>query len=172
MKIGNTTLTKRGETAFASLVLSMFILLMGVVGGIEQGTLPPFNQTPPAAAAEVKTDAASEWKPIAKKTVERASATNRATRNRDLGKTMAALAGWEGKQWKCLSTLWTRESGWNDKAVNRTSGAAGIPQNITGGDAEFRSKPHVQIKWGLEYIKHRYGSPCAALRFHDQNNWY
>ncbi len=30
----------------------------------------------------------------------------------------------------------------------------------------------VQIRWGLNYIKQRYGNPCVAWQFKAANNWY
>jgi hypothetical protein len=30
----------------------------------------------------------------------------------------------------------------------------------------------VQIRWGLEYIKDSYGTPCSAWEFKQSNNWY
>jgi hypothetical protein len=30
----------------------------------------------------------------------------------------------------------------------------------------------VQIRWGLEYIKDSYGTPCGAWEFKQSNNWY
>lgn len=72
------------------------------------------------------------------------------------------------KQFKCLNKLWTRESHWNHRADNPTSSAYGIPQllNMT------EKNPYRQIDLGLKYIKHRYDTPCKALKFSDRNNWY
>jgi hypothetical protein len=72
------------------------------------------------------------------------------------------------KQFKCLNTLWTRESNWNHKANNPTSTAYGIPQLLKLTERN----PYKQIDLGIKYIKHRYGTPCNALRFSDRNNWY
>lgn len=174
-------LTKRGEDAAAVAVLAGFILTMGIVGGWERGTLWPFINTasattmvtPQASPAQpaVHSDAAVEIKPT---TIDkRKGYAQRATRNRDMGRTMAQLAGWSDKQWKCLDDLWNRESHWDHLAVNKSSGAAGIPQNITGGDAHFRANAYVQIAWGIKYIKSRYSNdPCAALAFHKKNGYY
>jgi hypothetical protein len=60
---------------------------------------------------------------------------------------------------------------------NASSGAYGIVQSLpaskmaTAG-ADWQTNYQTQIKWGLDYIKQRYGSPSAALAFHLANNWY
>jgi hypothetical protein len=85
--------------------------------------------------------------------------------------------GWGEKQFSCLETLWFRESNWNHKATNPTSGAYGIPQSLPGrkmatfGD-DWKTNPATQIKWGANYIEDRYGTPCEALDFFYARNWY
>jgi hypothetical protein len=84
---------------------------------------------------------------------------------------------WNGKQFTCLVTLWNRESGWRADAHNRSSGAHGIPQSLPGNKmAKFgknwRTDPQIQIKWGLNYIKHRYTTPCSALNHSYSYGWY
>lgn len=88
---------------------------------------------------------------------------------RVLGRAMAAAYGWTGANWNALNALWTRESGWNPKARNPSSGAAGIPQDITGN---FHGGAAGQITWGLKYIKGRYGSPLAAWAHSQRTGWY
>ncbi len=79
--------------------------------------------------------------------------------------------GFSSSQWRCLERLWIGESGWNYKAENRSSGAYGIPQSLPGRKmasvaGDWRTNPVTQIKWGLNYIKLSYGTPCNAL-----NQW-
>lgn len=95
--------------------------------------------------------------------------------NRCLGKRMAAKRGWTGQQWRCLDTLWgVRESGWDHTNDNPTSDAYGIPQALPGSKMGpgWQYNPRVQIRWGLSYIRGRYGTPCAALAHSYANNWY
>lgn len=102
---------------------------------------------------------------------------------KQMGQTMAAAMGWTGVQWTSLEELWTRESGWNPRARNPSSGAYGIPQawphtkmpkaawpESAGGSSDART----QIEWGLNYIKGRYGTPQMALAFWKRQNphWY
>ena len=70
-------------------------------------------------------------------------------------------------EFTCVDKIWTQESNWQWNAENPTSGAYGIPQSLpasklaTAGD-DWKTNPATQIKWGLKYIKERYGTPCAA----------
>ena len=84
---------------------------------------------------------------------------------------------WDNYHWKCLDRLWQLESGWNELAKNRRSGAYGIPQALPGNKMaamgrNWKKNPEVQIKWGASYIKSRYKSPCKALAFMDRRGWY
>jgi hypothetical protein len=65
--------------------------------------------------------------------------------------------------------LWNQESGWNPNVQNASSGAAGIPQDISGN---FHGGWQGQIDWGLQYIKGRYGTPQMAWAHEVANNWY
>lgn len=97
--------------------------------------------------------------------------------NQALGKKMAAALGWTGSQWTALQELWTRESGWNTFAKNPSSGAYGIPQSLPAGKmasvgSDYLTNPATQIKWGLEYIAGRYGSPAGAWAHETSAGWY
>lgn len=95
-----------------------------------------------------------------------------------LGQQLAQQYGWSnGNEFACLYDLWTRESGWSEKAKNPSSGAYGIPQSLPADKmssfgADWRTNPATQIKWGLDYINGRYHSPCAAIVWHNAHNWY
>lgn len=78
-----------------------------------------------------------------------------------LGYDMAAARGWTGDNWDALYKLWMKESGWNPNSVNNGSGACGIPQAYPCSKIKDKSAAG-QIKWGLDYIKGRYGTPSAA----------
>lgn len=80
--------------------------------------------------------------------------------------------GWGQDQLGPLIALWNRESGWNPYAQNPSSGAAGIPQNIAGWSAYAPGDWAGQIRWGLDYIFGRYGSPAAAWGHEMQFGWY
>ena len=87
--------------------------------------------------------------------------------------------GFSQSQWPCLDRLWIGESDWNYKAENSSSGAYGIPQSLPGRKmgtvaSDWRTNPVTQIKWGLDYIKRSYGSPCNALDLWNSRSphWY
>jgi hypothetical protein len=87
--------------------------------------------------------------------------------NQEIGKKMMLGMGWDSNQWPALKALWIGESGWNEKALNASSGAYGIPQALPAGKmasagADWRTNAATQIKWGLGYIKSVYGSPANA----------
>jgi hypothetical protein len=88
---------------------------------------------------------------------------------------MAAEMGWGDDQWGALEELVTRESSWNPEAQNPTSTAYGLFQFLDSTWANYGQKtsdPAAQARAGLAYIRDRYGSPQAALSFHDKNNYY
>lgn len=82
------------------------------------------------------------------------------------------------RQFNCLRQMWNRESGvgWSTTAGN-PGGAYGIPQALPGSKMasagpHWRTSPWTQIKWGLWYIKNRYGTPCGAWAFWQGHSWY
>ncbi|WP_405795168.1 transglycosylase SLT domain-containing protein [Streptomyces sp. NBC_01506] len=82
-----------------------------------------------------------------------------------------------GDQYQCFSNIVDHESTWNYKAQNPSSGAYGLVQALPGSKmasagADWQTNPATQIKWGLNYMNDRYGSPCGAWSFWQANNWY
>ncbi|MFB6892993.1 transglycosylase SLT domain-containing protein [Kitasatospora sp. NPDC056327] len=80
-------------------------------------------------------------------------------------------------QFQCFSQIVKRESGWNYTATNKSSGAYGLVQALPGSKmasagADWRTNPATQIKWGLNYMNSRYGSPCGAWSFWQSHHWY
>ncbi|GAA2322272.1 hypothetical protein GCM10010149_89280 [Nonomuraea roseoviolacea subsp. roseoviolacea] len=108
-------------------------------------------------------------------TPEKHPAPNPAT-NKAIARTMLASMGWE-QHWAALEKLWTRESSWNQYADNASSDAYGIPQSLPGtkmasAGSDWRTNPATQIKWGLNYIKGRYGTPTRAWAHSQAKGWY
>lgn len=86
-------------------------------------------------------------------------------------------SSWNNSQVSCLNQLWDSESHWNFQAHNYRSGAHGIPQALPATKMEvvgtdWRTNPVTQIKWGLSYIKARYGTPCKALAKKHRKGYY
>ncbi|HEY5015179.1 MAG TPA: lytic transglycosylase domain-containing protein [Streptosporangiaceae bacterium] len=84
---------------------------------------------------------------------------------------------WSTRQFPYLNRLWNRESGWNVHAMNPYSGAAGIPQAVPGSKMasagpDWRNSARTQIRWGLRYIRARYGSPRNAWDHEASVGWY
>lgn len=71
----------------------------------------------------------------------------------------------------------SHESGWNYYAVNRSSGAYGLPQSLPAGKlasagADWRDNPVTQLRWANNYAVGRYGSWGGAYRFWTVNHWW
>lgn len=69
------------------------------------------------------------------------------------------------------------ESSWNVTATNPSSGAYGLAQALPGSKmathgADWKTNPTTQIKWALDYMNSRYGSPNAAWTFWQNHHWY
>jgi hypothetical protein len=97
--------------------------------------------------------------------------------NRQIGCALMIEAGFGIDQFPCLDKLWTKESGWNHKARNPSSGAYGIPQARPGSKMgsvadDWETNPATQIKWGLGYIEGRYDTPCGAWQHSQSTGWY
>ena len=85
--------------------------------------------------------------------------------------------GWSSGQFSCLDPLWQQESGWSVTAYNAGTGAYGIPQALPGArmasaGPDWQTHAATQIRWGLQYIKDSYGSPCAAWAHEEATGWY
>ncbi len=90
---------------------------------------------------------------------------------------MLSTYGWGDDQFIALVSLWNKESGWNPNAHNSSSGAHGIAQalpasKMASAGADYYTNGETQIRWGLSYIKARYGSPINAWNHSVQYNWY
>jgi hypothetical protein len=107
------------------------------------------------------------------------------TRSEDLSnadpKTLARALmpefGLSSSEFGCLDNIWSQESGWNVRADNPSSSAYGIPQALPGSKMSsagpnWESNPETQIRWGLGYIRDRYGSACSAWSYKQGAGWY
>jgi hypothetical protein len=80
-------------------------------------------------------------------------------------------------QYNAFSKIVEHESGWNIGATNASSGAYGLVQALPGSKmasagSDWKTNPATQIKWGLDYMNSRYGSPTGAWSFWQANGWY
>ena len=72
-----------------------------------------------------------------------------------------------GAEMDALRSLWNAESGWRANAENMSSGAYGIPQSLpankmASAGSDWKTNAATQIRWGLDYIRGRYGDPITA----------
>ena len=99
----------------------------------------------------------------------RKATTDEKNYNRKLAQDYASAGfGWQGREWKCLESLWTSESRFDHYAKNPRSSAYGIAQLL--GEKDRRAE--YQILRGLKYISTRYSTPCRAYKFFLKNNYY
>ncbi|MCX4804295.1 transglycosylase SLT domain-containing protein [Streptomyces sp. NBC_01214] len=80
-------------------------------------------------------------------------------------------------QFAAFDKIISHESGWNHTATNPSSGAYGLAQalpasKMASAGADWKTNPATQIKWGLDYMNDRYGSPVGAWNFWSANHWY
>jgi len=137
-----------------------------------------------AKSAIEKKDAAEK---AAKEAKERAEAKEKASRSSSSfpvqgSYTVAQIQAMAASmvpsgQFQCFSNIVDHESSWNYRAVNASSGAYGLFQALPGSKmssvgSDWQTNPATQIKWGLNYMDSRYGSPCKAWSFWQANHWY
>lgn len=97
--------------------------------------------------------------------------------NRALGCAILLEVGFGLDQMGCLDALWTHESNWRENAHNSSSGAHGIPQAVPASKMavygeDYLTNPVPQIRWGLDYIRNRYDTPCGAWSYWQAHGWY
>ena len=83
----------------------------------------------------------------------------------------------DAAQYAAFSNIVSHESGWNVTATNASSGAYGLVQALPGSKMasagpDWKTNPATQIRWGLDYMNSRYGSPVGAWNFWQTHHWY
>ena len=96
---------------------------------------------------------------------------------KSLAQALMGKYGLDAGEFDCLDSLWEKESGWDIHADNPSSSAYGIPQALPGSKMasagpNWEDSAETQIRWGLGYIRDRYGSACSAWGHSQANNWY
>ena len=94
-----------------------------------------------------------------------------------LARALMPLYGLSSSQFSCVDNIWEHESRWNVHADNPYSSAYGIPQALPGSKMssagpDWENSAETQIRWGLNYIKERYGSACSAWSYKQSHGWY
>ncbi len=76
-------------------------------------------------------------------------------------------------QWWAVDSIVSRESGWNPNAVNASSGACGLGQQLPCGKwAGAWNDPVAALKAQYGYVTARYGGYPQAVAFWNANHWY
>ena len=78
-----------------------------------------------------------------------------------------------GNEWRMYAELIARESSLQPGAINKTSGACGLPQALPCGKMNCSlNDVNCQLDWLNNYINNRYGNISNALAWHDAKGWY
>lgn len=84
-----------------------------------------------------------------------------------------AASGIPQSQWGYVDQIVSRESGWNPNAVNPSSGACGLGQQLPCGKwAGAWNDPVAALRAMNGYVVGRYGSWQGAVAFWNANHWY
>jgi len=91
-------------------------------------------------------------------------------------KALLGKYGWTD-QWNSFNALEMSEAGWDVHATNPSSGAYGLAQALpaskyNSAGKDWKTSGETQLRWMMDYVKSRYGSPDKAWSFHQKNNWY
>lgn len=86
---------------------------------------------------------------------------------------------WGPSQFPAFAAVEEREAGWNPRAENPSSGAAGLAQALPASKYPPGAWPYtgpssakLQLEWMVQYIKERYGTPSGALAHEESAGWY
>ena len=125
------------------------------------------------AVDQLKVTALADTSGTARTKVERIKPTS----PKDLARALMPEYGLSSAEFGCLDNIWSQESGWNIHADNPSSSAYGIPQALPGSKMssagpDWANNAETQIRWGLGYIRDRYGSACGAWGFKSGHGWY
>ena len=93
-------------------------------------------------------------------------------------KAYALKLGFSLREWGCANAIVVKESHWNPRARNSSSGAYGIPQALPANKmavegADWATNFQTQVRWYFRYLKYHWNNqPCLALAYHNRNNSY
>lgn len=84
-----------------------------------------------------------------------------------------AASGIPEAHWGYVDSIVSRESSWNPNAINKSSGACGLGQQLPCGKwAGQWNNPIHALRAMNQYVLARYGSWQNAVGFWDKNHWY
>lgn len=86
---------------------------------------------------------------------------------------------WSPSEFGAFNSLEMQEAGWNPRAENPESGAAGLAQALPPSKYPAGAWPYsgiksarLQLEWMVNYIRERYGSPAGAWAHEQSAGWY
>lgn len=122
------------------------------------------------AKIEAKAKAAETPKPVVKQVAHKPAPTVAVSGNKA---SWLAASGIPESDWTYVDSIVQRESGWNPNAVNPSSGACGLGQQLPCGKwAGAWNDPVAALVAQHGYVKERYGSYAGAVAFWNTNHWY
>lgn len=75
--------------------------------------------------------------------------------------------------WEAAAIIICRESSFNHRAINPSSGSCGLGQALPCKKMKCDlDDVDCQLAWVKQYIKERYKTPENALAYHNLKNWY
>lgn len=117
-----------------------------------------------------ETLAQAKLQEASKPATARATASPSVSGNKE---TWLRASGIPESQWWAVDSIVTRESGWNPNAVNKSSGACGLGQQLPCGKwAGAWNDPVAALKAQYKYVIDRYGGYPQAVAFWNANHWY
>lgn len=137
--------------------------------------LPTVEKVNAASIPEHKAEEVTTKKSVVTPKVNNTNNTN--TSYSSSHSDLMAQAGIPSSDWKYVDYIVKKESSWNHKATNRSSGAFGLCQalpasKMASAGADYRTNPVTQLKWCASYAKNRYGSWARAYTFWLKNHWW
>ncbi|NEA43300.1 transglycosylase SLT domain-containing protein [Streptomyces sp. SID11385] len=146
------------------------VALVGGAAGMALSGAPASHAATPAPQAATVMSAAKSAG-----TTESAGAVKAA--DTASAKTLAKKLLPDARQFAAFDKIVSHESGWNPHATNAASGAYGLVQALPGSKmasagADWHENAGTQVKWGIQYMTERYGSPAAAWDFWQTHHWY
>ena len=169
----------RISAALSGAAFAVVAMASGARAAVRAGAAAPGAVSPAAASAAGTVEGTAQKLTLATKQHQLAQAQQHRRRTpRQIGWRLLRYMHWNPyRQFPALNALWNRESGWRVHASNPYSGAYGIPQAVPGSKMaaagwDWRDNAWTQERWGLRYIRARYGSPRAAWRHSLSTGWY
>lgn len=140
-------------------------IMSALGGGISAGSTGLTSQTSSSSSATTSTS-----------TSTKSPSSNKRKDLQNYAKSLLKQHGWSS-QWNDFNALEMSEAGWNPTAVNPSSGAYGLAQALpkekyASAGSDWKTNGGTQLRWMMDYIENRYGSPAKAWSFHQRNNWY